>query len=84
MSSKSHMPLHVVHFLGGTVGLSTEALGAYTILSAVAFDKGGWLPEWDLARLARVCRLSKRRMKAALDEISSLNLLVYEGQKSTT
>lgn len=63
MSGRPFMQLYVSDFIGDTLQLSTEQIGAYMLLLMAMWNAGGRLPDDD-ARLARVARLSLRRWRA--------------------
>ena len=57
------MQLYVSDFVGDTLQLSTEQIGAYMLLLMAMWNAGGSLPDDD-AKLARVARLSLKRWRA--------------------
>ncbi|BCG87042.1 hypothetical protein MesoLj113c_31520 [Mesorhizobium sp. 113-3-9] len=71
MSERPFMQLYVSDFVGDTLQLSTEQIGAYMLILMAMWNAGGRLPDDD-AKLARVARLSLRRWRAI-----SLDLLTF-------
>ena len=63
MSERPFMQLYVSDFVGDTLQLSTEQIGAYMLVLMAMWNAGGRLPDDD-AKLARVARLSPRRWRA--------------------
>ncbi|PWJ94683.1 uncharacterized protein YdaU (DUF1376 family) [Mesorhizobium loti] len=63
MSERPFMQLYVSDFVGDTLQLSTEQIGAYMLLLMAMWNAGGSLPDDD-ARLARVARLSLKKWRA--------------------
>ncbi|MBZ9799292.1 YdaU family protein [Mesorhizobium sp. ES1-4] len=63
MSERPFMQLYVSDFVGDTLQLSTEQIGAYMLLLMAMWNAGGSLPDDD-ARLARVARLPLKRWRA--------------------
>jgi uncharacterized protein YdaU (DUF1376 family) len=63
MSERPFMQLYVSDFVGDTLPLSTEQIGAYMLLLMAMWNAGGSLPDDD-AKLARVARLSLKRWRA--------------------
>lgn len=63
MSERPFMQLYVSDFIGDTLQLSTEQIGAYMLLLMAMWNAGGRLPDDD-ARLARVARLSLKKWRA--------------------
>lgn len=63
MSERPFMQLYVSDFIGDTLHLSTEQIGAYMLLLMAMWNAGGKLPNDD-AKLARVARLSVKKWKA--------------------
>ena len=57
------MQLYVSDFVGDTLQLSTEQIGAYMLILMAMWNAGGRLPDDD-AKLARVARLSLKRWRA--------------------
>jgi uncharacterized protein YdaU (DUF1376 family) len=67
MSERPFMQLYVSDFVGDTLLLSTEQIGAYLLLLIALWNADGVLPNEE-AKLARVARLSvKRWRKIAVD-----------------
>ena len=56
------MQLYVSDFVGDTLQLSTEQIGAYMLILMAMWNAGGRLPDDD-AKLARVARLSLKRWR---------------------
>jgi len=63
MSERPFMQLYVSDFVGDTLQLSTEQIGAYMLILMAMWNAGGRLPNDD-AKLARVARLSLKRWRA--------------------
>ncbi|MBZ9756399.1 DUF1376 domain-containing protein [Mesorhizobium sp. ESP6-5] len=68
MSERPFMQLYVSDFIGDTLQLSTEQIGAYMLLLMAMWNAGGSLPDDD-ARLARVARLPLKRWRAISAEL---------------
>lgn len=68
MSERPFMQLYVSDFIGDTLSLSTEQIGAYMLLLMAMWNAGGKLPA-DAAKLARVARLSVKKWKAISDDL---------------
>ncbi|TPM28244.1 DUF1376 domain-containing protein [Mesorhizobium sp. B2-3-4] len=68
MSERPFMQLYVSDFVGDTLQLSTEQIGAYMLLLMAMWNAGGTLPDDD-ARLARVARLPLKRWRAISAEL---------------
>lgn len=91
MSERPFMQLYVSDFLGDTLHLSTEHIGAYMLLLMAMWNAGGSLPDDDV-KLARVARLSVKKWRsiavdlmpffAREDGIVTHNRLTKELQKS--
>jgi uncharacterized protein YdaU (DUF1376 family) len=62
MSERPFMQLYVSDFVGDTLPLSTEQIGAYMLILMAMWNAGGRLPDDD-AKLARVARLSLKRWR---------------------
>ncbi|WP_375337216.1 YdaU family protein [Rhizobium bangladeshense] len=62
------MQLYVSDFIGDTLSLSTEQIGAYMLLLMAMWNAGGRLPA-DEAKLARVARMSVKKWKAIADDL---------------
>ncbi|MBY3162100.1 DUF1376 domain-containing protein [Rhizobium laguerreae] len=60
MSERPFMQLYVSDFIGDTLQLSTEQIGAYMLLLMAMWNAGGKLPADD-AKLARVTRMSLKK-----------------------
>ncbi|OBQ73350.1 YdaU family protein [Mesorhizobium erdmanii] len=63
MSERPFMQLYVSDFVGDTLQLSTEQIGAYMLILMAMWNAGGRLPDDD-AKLARVARMSLKRWRA--------------------
>lgn len=68
MSERPFMQLYVSDFIGDTLSLSTEQIGAYMLLLMAMWNAGGKLPADD-AKLARVTRMSVKKWKAIASDI---------------
>lgn len=85
------MQLYVSDFIGDTLSLSTEQIGAYMLLLMAMWNAKGKLPDDD-AKLARIVRMSLKKWKAISPEVLayfdreagdiSHNRLTFELQKS--
>ena len=71
MSERPFMQLYVSDFIGDTLQLSTEQIGAYMLLLMAMWNAGGRLPDDD-AKLARVARLSAKKWR-----VISADLLTF-------
>ena len=60
MSEKPFMQLYVSDFIGDTLSLSTEEVGAYFLILMAMWNAGGSLPDDD-RKLSRVTRLSMKK-----------------------
>jgi len=69
MSERPFMQLYVSDFVGDTLPLSTEQIGAYMLLLMAMWNAGGRLPDDD-AKLARVARLSLKKWRAISADLS--------------
>ncbi len=77
MSERPFMQLYVSDFVGDTLLLSTEHIGAYLLLLIALWNADGELPS-DETKLARVARLSvKRWRKIAVDLLPFFD--IHEG-----
>lgn len=93
MSERPFMQLYVSDFIGDTLHLSTEQVGAYLLLLMAMWNAGGSLPD-DEAKLARIVRLSVKKWRAVAPDLLSFfervdgavrhNRLTREMQKSET
>lgn len=63
MSERPFMQLYVSDFIGDTLHLSTEQIGAYMLMLMAMWNAGGKLPSDD-AKLARVTRMSVKKWKS--------------------
>lgn len=68
MSERPFMQLYVSDFIGDTLHLSTEQIGAYMLLLMAMWNAGGKLPS-DEAKLARVTRMSVKKWKSIADDL---------------
>lgn len=68
MSERPFMQLYVSDFIGDTLSLSTEQIGAYMLLLMAMWNAGGKLPA-DESKLARVARMSVKKWKAIADDL---------------
>lgn len=68
MSERPFMQLYVSDFIGDTLHLSTEQIGAYMLLLMAMWNAGGKLPA-DETKLARVTRMSLKKWKAISDDL---------------
>lgn len=70
MSERPFMQLYVSDFIGDTLSLSTEQIGAYLLLLMAMWNAKGELPDDD-AKLARIARMSVKKWKAVSPELMS-------------
>ena len=68
MSETPFMQLYVSDFIGDTLALSTEQVGAYLLALMAMWNAGGELPDDD-RKLARITRLSPKKWLAARPDI---------------
>lgn len=68
MSERPFMQLYVSDFIGDTLHLNTEQIGAYMLLLMAMWNAGGKLPADD-AKLARVVRMSLKKWRAIKGEL---------------
>jgi uncharacterized protein YdaU (DUF1376 family) len=68
MSERPFMQLYVSDFIGDTLQLSTEQIGAYMLLLMAMWNAGGKLPADD-AKLARVVRMSVKKWRSISDDL---------------
>lgn len=68
MSERPFMQLYVSDFLGDTLHLNTEQIGAYMLLLMAMWNAGGALPDDD-AKLARVTRMSVKKWRAVAGDL---------------
>lgn len=91
MSERPFMQLYVSDFVGDTLYLSTEQVGAYLLLLMAMWNAGGSLPD-DEGKLARVARMSVKKWRAVAPDLMAFfdvsggavrhNRLTKELQKS--
>ncbi len=91
MSERPFMQLYVSDFIGDTLSLSTEQIGAYMLLLMAMWNADGRLPADDV-KLARVSRMSVKKWKAVAGDLMAFfevdgdfirhNRLTKELQKS--
>ena len=63
MSERPFMQLYVSDFVGDTLQLSTEQIGAYMLMLMAMWNAGGTLPD-DEVKLSRVVRMSVKKWRA--------------------
>ena len=68
MGERPFMQLYVSDFIGDTLHLSTEQVGAYLLLLMAMWNAGGSLPD-DEAKLARIVRMSARKWRAVAADL---------------
>ena len=68
MSERPFMQLYVSDFIGDTLSLSTEQIGAYLMLLMAMWNADGKLPDDD-AKLARITRMTVKKWKAIAPEL---------------
>jgi len=68
MSERPFMQLYVSDFIGDTLSLSTEQIGAYLLLLMAMWNAKGELPDDD-AKLARIARMSVKKWRAIAPEL---------------
>lgn len=68
MSERPFMQLYVSDFIGDTLALSAEGVGAYMLLLMAMWNAGGSLPADD-PKLARIARMSVKKWRALAAEI---------------
>lgn len=80
MSERPFMQLYVSDFVGDTLQLSTEHIGAYLLLLIALWNANGTLPADDV-KLARVTRLSMKKWRSASNELLPF-FIIGEGKLS--
>lgn len=68
MSERPFMQLYVSDFIGDTLHLNTEQIGAYMLLLMAMWNAGGELPADD-AKLARVVRMSLKKWRSIASDL---------------
>ena len=68
MSSRPFMQFYVSDFIGDTMHLSTEQVGAYLLLISAMWNAGGSLPN-DETKLARITRMSVKKWRSVADDV---------------
>jgi uncharacterized protein YdaU (DUF1376 family) len=68
VSERPFMQLYVSDFIGDTLHLSTEQIGAYLMLLMAMWNAKGKLPDDD-AKLARIVRLSVKKWRSISPEL---------------
>lgn len=68
MSERPFMQLYVSDFIGDTLHLSSEQVGAYLLLLMAMWNADGKLPN-DEAKLARVARLSLKKWRSVAPDL---------------
>lgn len=69
MSKTPYFPLYVSDFLGDTMHLSTEQVGAYMLMLMALWNSGGELQD-DEKKLARIARVSVKKWRSMRGEIA--------------
>jgi uncharacterized protein YdaU (DUF1376 family) len=69
MSERPFMQLYVSDFIGDTLQLSTEQIGAYMLLLMAMWNAGGKLPADD-KKLSRIVRMSVKKWRSISAEIT--------------
>lgn len=80
MSSTPFMQLYVGDYLADTLDLTTEQHGAYLLILMTMWQHDAKLPN-DLAKLARIARMTPAKFRSVWDEIS--RFFQVEGDKIT-
>lgn len=80
MSERPFMQLYVSDFVGDTLLLSTEHIGAYLLLLIALWNADGVLPADDV-KLARVARMTVKKWKSVSSEI--LHFFIVENGELT-
>lgn len=68
MSERPFMQLYVSDFIGDTLQLSTEQIGAYMLLLMAMWNADGSLPDDD-AKLARIVRMSVKKWRGISQDL---------------
>lgn len=68
MSERPFMQLYVSDFIGDTLHLSTEQIGAYMLVLMAMWNAGGKLPS-DEAKLARVSRMTVKKWRSVSEDL---------------
>ncbi|SEP63616.1 Uncharacterized conserved protein YdaU, DUF1376 family [Devosia sp. YR412] len=68
MSERPFMQLYVSDFVGDTLQLSTEQIGAYFLMLIALWNAGGSLPAGEV-ELARISRMSVKKWRAVSPEL---------------
>lgn len=68
MSSRPFMQLYVSDFVGDTLQLSTEQIGAYLLLLIALWNANGSIPA-DEVKLARIARMTVKKWKTVSVEV---------------
>lgn len=80
MSERPFMQLYVSDFVGDTLMLSAEHVGAYLLLLIALWNADGELPD-DEAKLARVARMSLKKWRGVAPELMPF-FIVTDGKIS--
>lgn len=80
MSERPFMQLYVSDFVGDTLMLSAEHVGAYLLLLIALWNADGELPD-DEAKLARVARMSLKKWRGVAPELMPF-FIVADGKIS--
>lgn len=78
MSKRPWYKRYPSDFLAGTMELSCEEKGAYTVVLDLMYDRGGPIPD-DAQWIARVCNCSTRRWKLMRSRLIKLGKLSVDG-----
>ncbi|HMF69153.1 MAG TPA: DUF1376 domain-containing protein [Phyllobacterium sp.] len=74
MSKRPFMPLYISDFVGDTLRLNTEQIGAYMLILMAMWNAGGSLPNDEVA-LSRVVRMTPRRWRSMAPSLMSFFIL---------